>query len=351
MRVNLITGSAGFIGTNLTKHLLEQGEAVIGIDNFSSSEEWKARIFKDNEEYEFFQHDIVKPLDEILNESEILGRYGKIDRIFNLACPASPPRYINISLETIDVCTIGVRNMLEIATKYDAVMLQASTSEVYGDPLVHPQVEDYRGNVNTVGPRSCYDEGKRMGETICYEYHRLFNTKIKIVRIFNTYGPYMDPNDGRVITNFIRQALDGKNLTIYEEGKQTRSFQYIDNLIDGFLRYMETEDSFIGPMNLGNPNEFTIKQLADLVLEKIQSNSQLEMIKMDPNDPYDKRNDPQQRRPDISLAQAKLGWDSDIPLTEGLDKTIEYYKNYPMLRLADIQSDTVPVVARGVLVG
>jgi UDP-glucuronate decarboxylase len=339
MRVNLITGSAGFIGTNLTKHLLEQGEAVIGLDNFSSSEEWKSRLFSENENYEFFEHDTVQELDSVLLKSELLKKYGKIDRIYNLACPASPPRYINISLETIDVCTIGVRNVLNLAKKYDATILQASTSEVYGDPLVHPQIETYRGNVNTVGPRSCYDEGKRMAETICYEYKRLFNTKIKIVRIFNTYGPYMDPSDGRVITNFVLQALLGKNLTVYDEGQQTRSFQYIDDLIRGFQKFMDTEETFMGPVNLGNPVEFTILELAEIVLSKINNGSQIEKIKMDPNDPYDKRNDPQQRKPDISLAKEKLGWEPTIPLAEGLDKAIEYYKNYKVL--SDPRSEEV----------
>jgi UDP-glucuronate decarboxylase len=331
MRVNLITGSAGFIGTNLTKHLLEQGEVVIGLDNFSSSEEWKSRLFEENENYEFFEHDTVQDFEEVLAKSELLKKYGKIDRIYNLACPASPPRYINISLETIDVCTIGVRNALNVAKKYNSTILQASTSEVYGDPLVHPQIETYRGNVNTVGPRSCYDEGKRMAETICYEYKRLFDTKIKIVRIFNTYGPYMDPSDGRVITNFVLQALLGKNLTVYDEGQQTRSFQYIDDLINGFQKFMDTEESFMGPVNLGNPVEFTIFELAEIVLSKVNNGSQIEKIKMDPNDPYDKRNDPQQRKPDISLAKEKLGWEPVIPLAQGLDKAIEYYKNYKIL--------------------
>ncbi len=327
MRVNLITGSTGFIGTNLSKYLLDQGEVVIGIDNFSSSEKWKSELFSENPNYEFFEHDIVKDVHSVLEKSELFKKYGKIDRIYNLACPASPPRYISISLETLDVCTIGVRNMLDLAKEFDATILQASTSEVYGDPIVHPQLESYRGNVNTVGPRSCYDEGKRVAETFCYEYKRLFNTKVKIVRIFNTYGPYMDPSDGRVITNFILQAMEGKDLTIYGDGKQTRSFQYIDDLIQAFMKFMDTDADFIGPVNTGNPGEFTILELAELVLRKIETPSKIVTVEMDKNDPYDKKNDPQQRKPDITLAQEKLGWSPDIKLEEGLDKTIEYYKN------------------------
>ncbi len=326
MRINLITGSTGFIGTNLTKYLLEQGEVVIGIDNFSSSEKWKAELFKDNPNYEFIEHDIVKDLHPVLDNSKLLKQHGKIDRIFNLACPASPPRYIGVSIATMDVCTIGVKNVLELAKEYNATILQASTSEVYGDPLVHPQVETYRGNVNTVGPRSCYDEGKRMGETYCYEFNRLFGVKVKIVRIFNTYGPYMDPDDGRVITNFILQAQAGKDLTIYGDGKQTRSFQYIDDLIQGFMKFMETEDDFIGPVNLGNPGEFTILELAEMILKKIESKSKLQIVKLNPNDPYDKKHDPQQRKPDITVAQEKLGWTPTIKLENGLDRTINYYK-------------------------
>lgn len=331
MRINLITGATGFIGTNLTKYLLEQGEVVVAIDNFSSSEEWKSKLFAENENYEFIKHDIVKELSTVLQESKLIQKYGTIDRIYNLACPASPPRYISIPLETIDVCTLGIKNILDVANKYSATILHASTSEVYGDPLEHPQTENYRGNVNTVGPRSCYDEGKRIAETICYGYKRLFETKIKIVRIFNTYGPYMDPSDGRVITNFILQAQKGQNLTVYGEGQQTRSFQYIDDLIQGFQMFMDLDDDFMGPLNLGNPNEFTILELANLVVEKIQNGSEIEKIAMDPKDPYNKANDPQQRRPDTSKAQEKLGWFSKIPLTEGLDRTIEYYKNYDEL--------------------
>ena len=327
MKLAVITGSAGFIGTNLTKLLLEKDYYVVGIDNFYSSEQWKSELFKDNENYEFIKYDIVKPYIDIVENSRLFKLHGKVDEVYNLACPASPPRYIDLSLETIRINTDGVFNALELAKKFNAKILHTSTSEVYGDPLVHPQVESYRGNVNTVGPRSCYDEGKRISETICYEYKRLFNTRIKLVRIFNTYGPYMDPNDGRVITNFINQAIKGENLTIYEEGKQTRSFQYIDDLLAAFLKLMETEDEFYGPINLGNPDEFTIKELAEIVLELIDSKSKIDYIKMDANNPYKSSHDPQQRKPDISLAKEKLNWEPKVKLRDGLVKAIEYYKS------------------------
>lgn len=326
MKLAVVTGSAGFIGTNLVKSLLEKDCAIIGIDNFYSSEEWKAELFNQNPNYEFINHDIVEPLNAVIESSKLFKKFNNIDEIYNLACPASPPRYINLSLETIKINTTGVFNILDLAKKYNSKVLHTSTSEVYGEPLIHPQIETYRGNVNTVGPRSCYDEGKRISETICYEYKRLFNTKVKIVRIFNTYGPYMDPNDGRVVTNFINQALKGENLTIYEEGKQTRSFQYIDDLISGFFKFMETEDEFYGPVNLGNPDEFTIKELAEVVLELIDSKSQIDYIKMDENNPYKSSHDPQQRKPDISLAKSKLDWEPKVKLEEGLKRTIEYYK-------------------------
>lgn len=331
MKLAVVTGSAGFIGTNLVKSLLEQGYGVIGIDNFYSSEEWKAELFNQNPNYEFINHDIVDPLDTVIENSTLFKRFNKIDEIYNLACPASPPRYINLSLETIKINTTGVFNVLDLAKKYNSKVLHTSTSEVYGDPLVHPQIETYRGNVNTVGPRSCYDEGKRISETICYEYKRLFNTRVKIVRIFNTYGPYMDPNDGRVVTNFINQALKGENLTIYEEGKQTRSFQYIDDLIDGFFKFMETEDEFYGPVNLGNPDEFTIKELAEVVLELIDSKSKIDYIRMDENNPYKSSHDPKQRKPDIALAKNRLDWEPKVKLKEGLMQTIEYKLSYDNL--------------------
>jgi len=331
MKTILITGSSGFIGTNLVKKLLAENNNVIAIDNFYSSEKWKADIFKDNVNYEFIEFDISdKKLGEIVKGSRLFKVSKKIDEIYNLACPASPPRYIVLSLETIKVNTDGMINVLELAKEFNAKILHTSTSEVYGDPQVHPQPENYRGNVNTVGPRSCYDEGKRISETICYEYKRLFDVDIKIVRIFNTYGPYMDPQDGRVITNFVLQALKGEDLTIYGEGNQTRSFQYIDDLLEGFAKYMQTPKDFYGPLNIGNPGEFTVKELAEIVLSKIKSTSKLKFIEMNANDPYQKKHDPQQRRPDITLAQEKLKWAPKIALNEGLDKTIEYYKNLPV---------------------
>ncbi len=319
MKTILITGSSGFIGTNLTKKLLAEGNRVIGLDNFSSSEKWKSEIFKENVNYEFIEFDITGNLEEALNNSKLFKESRRINGIYNMACPASPPRYAALPLETIEVNTIGIRNLLELAKKYNAKMLHSSTSEIYGDPLVHPQIETYRGNVNTVGPRSCYDEGKRIAETICYEYKHLHDVDIRIIRIFNTYGPYMDPNDGRVITNFIIQALKGEDITVYGDGEQTRSFQYIDDLLEGIEKFMELNEKFMGPVNLGNPIEFTIKELADLVLKKINSNSKL-VNKDLPKD------DPSKRKPDITLAKTKLNWEPSIKLNDGLDETIKYYK-------------------------
>lgn len=310
----LVTGSAGFIGTNLVGLLLKQGHIVIALDNFSSSEKWKSEIYKDNPNYYFFEVDITD------KESlyGVLEQFPKVDEIYNLACPASPPRYMNLSLETIKVNTEGMINILEVAKRYGAKILHTSTSEIYGDPLVHPQQEDYRGNVNTIGPRSCYDEGKRISETICYEYHRLFNLDIKIVRIFNTYGPYMDPQDGRVITNFILQALKNEDITMYGDGKQTRSFQYIDDLLDGMIRYMERDIPFQA-INIGNPEEFTILELAEIVIKMTNSKSKIIFCDL-PKD------DPKQRKPDISKAMRLLDWRPRVRLEKGLEKTIEYYK-------------------------
>ena len=312
----LITGSSGFIGTNLVGLLLKQGHIVIGIDNFSSSEKWKSEIYKDNPNYHFFEVDITEK--DALDGA--LGKFQKIDEIYNLACPASPPRYMSLSLETIRVNTEGMINILEIAKRYGAKVLHTSTSEIYGDPLVHPQHEDYRGNVNTIGPRSCYDEGKRISETICYEYHRLFNLDIKIVRIFNTYGPYMDPQDGRVITNFVLQALNTEDITIYGDGSQTRSFQYIDDLLDGMIRYMERDIPF-QTINIGNPEEFTILELAEMVIKMTNSKSKIIFCDL-PKD------DPKQRKPDISKAMKLLDWRPRVKLEQGLEKTLEYYKTF-----------------------
>lgn len=323
MKLALITGSSGFIGTNLAQKLLKQDYAIIGIDNFSSSENWKSEIYSNNDNYEFINADITGLTMNELSNSKLLQEFNTIDEIYNLACPASPPRYRDLSLETIDVCTNGLKNVLEIAKIYDSKMLHASTSEIYGDPLEHPQKESYRGNVNTIGARSCYDEGKRIAETICYEYKRLFDLDIKVVRIFNTYGPYMDPLDGRVITNFIRQALSNEDITVYGDGQQTRSFQYIDDLLSGFEKFMDLPKDIMGPINLGNPEEFTVLELAKLVVELTSSSSKI--IKIKPKEEY--FDDPKVRKPDIGLAQKLLKWYPKIQLHKGLLKTIEYYKN------------------------
>lgn len=317
--LNLITGGAGFIGTNLIKELLERGESVISIDNLSAAASWKAELYQSNANYEFIKADIVSNLQSVLTSSSLLTKQGKIERIYNLACPASPPRYMKLSLETIQANSIGLMNVLDLAKEHGSRVLQASTSEVYGDPHVHPQPETYWGNVNSIGPRSCYDESKRLAETICYEYQRLFGLDIRLVRIFNTYGPYMDPEDGRVITNFIRQALAGEPITIYGQGEQTRSFQYVSDLVQGFLAFMDLPQVEFGPLNLGNPEEFTIKQLAELILEVIPTQSK---IVFQPA----WQDDPKQRRPDISKAQTLLGWNPKVKLAEGLASTIAYYR-------------------------
>lgn len=321
----LITGSAGFIGTNLTSQLLGEGASVIGVDNFSASERFKATLHKDNPNYEFLEADICQDLKPVLAKSQLLKKFqaggGKIAEIYNLACPASPPRYLKLPLETIAVSTQGLINVLELAREHGSKVLHASTSEIYGDPEVHPQVEGYRGNVNTIGPRSCYDEGKRLAETICYEYRQNFGVDIKLVRIFNTYGPFMDPEDGRVITNFVSQALANIPLTIYGEGTQTRSFQFVSDLLAGIEALMATEKSFMGPVNIGNPEEFTMLELAELVLEL--TGSRVELVRK--TLPVD---DPKQRRPDISLAKEKLGWEPQVKLRDGLARTVEYYRDY-----------------------
>jgi UDP-glucuronate decarboxylase len=305
----LITGSAGFIGTNLTKKLLENGHKVIGVDNFFCSSRDNVALFENNPNYTFIEHDIRFPI-----EIE-----GKIDEIYNLACPASPPNYQKDPIYTIDTSVEGIKNALELAKQKGAKILQASTSEIYGTALVSPQKETYWGNVNTVGIRSCYDEGKRISETYCIEYNRAFGVKVKIIRIFNTYGPYMDPKDGRVVSNFIMQALRGENITIYGDGSQTRSFQYIDDLVDGMIKTMASEDEFLGPVNLGNPDEFTIKELAELVIKTI--NPELKVIYEPlPSD------DPLQRKPDNSLAKEKLNWEPKVKLSEGILKAIEYFR-------------------------
>lgn len=308
----LVTGGTGFIGSNLCKRLIQdENNRIICVDNnYTGSLDNVAELL-DNPRFKFIEHDIIEPLD--IDE--------KIDEIYNLACPASPLAYQGEkSIFTTKTCVYGAINMLEIARKNNAKILQASTSEIYGEPLVHPQTENYRGNVSPNGVRACYDEGKRCAESLFFDYNRLYGVKIKIVRIFNTYGPFMSVDDGRVISNFICQALKNEDLTIYGDGSQTRSFCYIDDLIDVIVSIMAGRDDFTGPVNIGNPEEFTINELADLVKEKINSNLNV-VFKSLPED------DPAKRCPDISLVKAKLNWEPKIKLSEGLDKTIIYFKN------------------------
>ena len=308
MKHIVITGGAGFIGSHLCGRLLQQGHVVICVDNLSTSTVDNIKVYLDNPNFTFIEHDIVSPL--FLDQ--------KIDEIYNLACPASPVHYQYNPIHTIKANTIGVINMLGLAKKHQATFFQASTSEVYGDPLVHPQTEEYRGNVSTIGPRACYDEGKRCAETLCFDYHRAHGVPIKVVRIFNTYGPHMAVNDGRVVSNFIIQALRGEDITIYGNGEQTRSFCYVDDLVNGFMSMM-SQDSFItGPINLGNPHEFTMLELAQLVIALTNSSSKLVFHPL----PVD---DPKQRKPDIRLAQQVLLWEPKVDLETGLQKTIAYF--------------------------
>jgi len=304
----LVTGGAGFIGSHLCKALLELGHNVICLDNLFTGSINNISDLMENVNFEFVNHDITEPY------------YSEnLDEIYNLACPASPIHYQYNSIKTIKTCTIGVINILGLAKKNNAKILQASTSEVYGDPKIHPQHEDYNGNVNPIGPRSCYDEGKRCSETLFMDYKREHNLKIKIIRIFNTYGPNMAKNDGRVISNFILQAITGNKLTINGDGTQTRSFQYIDDLILAMLKMMNSDDNFIGPVNIGNPIEISMNKLASLVLEL--SNSKSEIIYKDlPKD------DPKRRKPDISMALEKLNWMPKFELKTGLLNTINYFK-------------------------
>ena len=305
----LITGGAGFIGSHLCKRLLKEGNRIICIDNlFTGSKENISNLI-DNSDFEFVNHDITKPY----------YREG-IDEIYNLACPASPIHYQINPIKTIKTCTIGVINILGLAKSNDAKILQASTSEVYGDPEIHPQKEKYNGNVNPIGYRSCYDEGKRCSETLFMDYYREHRLKIKIVRIFNTYGPNMAINDGRVVSNFIYQALNQKKITINGDGNQTRSFQYIDDLVDGIIKMMESEDNFIGPVNIGNPNEISMNELAYKVLELCNSKSAISYRDL-PKD------DPKRRKPDIKLAIEKLAWKPIYDIEFGLNKTIEFFNN------------------------
>ncbi len=306
----LVTGGAGFIGSHLCKVLVELGHKVICIDNLFTGSIDNIHSLLNKSNFEFINHDIIKPF------------YRKdIDEIFNLACPASPIHYQYNPIKTVKTCTIGVINMLGLAKKCNAKILQASTSEVYGDPEKHPQRENYNGNVNPIGPRSCYDEGKRCSETLFMDYYREHKLKIKIIRIFNTYGPKMAIGDGRVISNFVNQAISNKDITIYGNGNQTRSFQYIDDLINAMILTMDSENQFIGPINIGNPNEISINELATKIINLTNSKSKLiyEDLPMD---------DPKRRMPDISLAKQELKWSPKVKLETGLIETIKYFKTY-----------------------
>ena len=308
MKRILVSGGAGFIGTHLCTRLVNEGHDVICLDNFFTGSKDNIKHLMGNHHFEVVRHDVTYPYS------------AEVDEIYNLACPASPIHYQHDPIQTAKTSVMGAINMLGLAMRLDAKILQASTSEVYGDPIIHPQPESYWGNVNPVGYRSCYDEGKRCAETLFMDYYRQNQTRIKIIRIFNTYGPRMLPNDGRVVSNFIIQALNNEDITIYGDGKQTRSFQYIDDLIEGMVRMMDTEDDFTGPINIGNPNEFPVLELAERVIRMTGSTSKI-VFKPLPTD------DPKQRQPDIKLAKEKLGWQPTVELEDGLKRMIEYFKN------------------------
>lgn len=321
MKRILVTGGAGFIGSHLCERLLNEGNEVICLDNYFTGSKQNILHLLDNPYFEMVRHDIIEPY------------LAEVDEIYNLACPASPPHYQYNPIKTMKTSVMGAINMLGLAKRVNAKILQASTSEVYGDPKVHPQPESYWGNVNPVGIRSCYDEGKRCAETLFMDYHNQNKVQIKIIRIFNTYGPKMNPYDGRVVSNFIVQALQGEDITIYGDGTQTRSFQYVDDLVEGMIRMMNTDESFVGPVNIGNPIEFTMLQLAEKVIEITKSTSKL-VFKPLPKD------DPLQRQPDISLAYDKLsGWKPTYDLEEGLLKTISYFEGLinPSQGLSDVK--------------
>ena len=307
MKRILVTGGAGFLGSHLCDRLIKDGNDVLCVDNFFTGSKGNVAHLMANPYFEVMRHDVTFPL------------YVEVDQIFNLACPASPVHYQYDPVQTTKTSVHGAINMLGLAKRVKARILQASTSEVYGDPLVHPQPESYWGHVNTIGPRSCYDEGKRCAETLFFDYHRQHDLDIKVVRIFNTYGPRMHPNDGRVVSNFIVQALKGEDITIYGDGSQTRSFCYVDDLIEGFVRMMDTEAGFTGPINLGNPNEFSMLELAEKVLKCVGGSSKLVFHPL-PTD------DPKQRQPDITLAKNKLAWEPKVQLDDGLKETISYFR-------------------------
>lgn len=309
MKKILVTGGAGFVGSHLCERLLNEGNEVICLDNYFTGQKQNIVHLLKNPYFELVRRDVTMPF------------FIEVDEIYNLACPASPIHYQHNPIKTVKTSVMGAINMLGLAKRINAKVLQGSTSEVYGDPAQHPQEESYWGNVNPIGKRACYDEGKRVAETLFVSYNRQNDTRIKIARIFNTYGPKMHPNDGRVVSNFVMQALQNKDITIFGDGQQTRSFQYIDDLVEGLIRLMNTPDNITGPVNIGNPSEFTILELAEKIIELTGSSSKL-CYKDLPED------DPLQRKPDISLAKKLLNWEPKVQLEEGLIKTIEYFKNY-----------------------
>ena len=313
----LVTGGAGFVGSHLCERLVNEGQDVICIDNFFTSQKGNIAHLLNRPNFELIRHDVTHPM------------WLEVDEIYNLACPAAPGHYQYNPIKTMKTSVLGAIHVLGMAKRCNATVLQASTSEVYGDPEVHPQPESYRGAVNPIGPRACYDEGKRAAETLFFDYHRHNRVRIKVVRIFNTYGPRMHPLDGRVVSNFIRQAIKGEPITIYGDGSQTRSFQYVDDLVEGIYRMMHGPDDFPGPVNIGNPGEFTIRQLAELVIELTGSKSAI--VQRPPV-----TDDPKQRQPDITLAKQRLDWQPTVALREGLQKTIEYF------RAIDIDSFRAP---------
>lgn len=307
----MVTGGAGFLGSHLCTRLLADGHEVVCVDNLYTGREQNLSRIIHNPNFSFINHDITKPLD-----------LSGLDKIYNLACPASPPAYQKDPIFTWRTSVLGMNNLLELSLRNGNIpVFQASTSEVYGDPLQHPQKENYWGNVNPCGIRSCYDEGKRAAESICMDFFRVHQTPVRIIRIFNTYGPNMDPLDGRVVSNFIMQALTNQNISIFGDGSQTRSFQYVSDLIEGMVKLMDNQENFTGPVNVGNPVEFTVKELADIVLEMIPDSTSQIVFHPLPGD------DPKVRKPDISLARAKLSWEPKVPLREGLVKTIEYFRS------------------------
>lgn len=330
----LVTGGAGFLGTNLSRLLLERGDHVIVLDNLMSGMRDNIDGLQEHENLRFID-------DDILNLPAIQNDIPKLDEIYHLACPASPPMYQKDPINTWEISTFGTSYVAKLALRDTAKLLFTSTSEVYGDPDIHPQTEAYRGNVNIVGPRACYDEGKRAAETLLMDYHRQHDLPIRIVRIFNTYGPHMDPNDGRVVSNFICQALRGENLTIYGDGQQTRSFCYVDDLVNGLVAMMDNDKDFLGPVNIGNPGEFTIEELAKLVISQINAfgGKPVELVYKDL--PVD---DPKMRRPNNDLARETLGWSPKIPLQEGLSRTIPWFQH-----ALDLSDNTAPRMRTGSL--